>query len=430
MVLAGMSSLALQAQTTNLINDGTTIANLVLLQNEHGAGTPPAGLTLASDGTLLEAAQTPAYSDFPLSGVWYDSRYSVTSGSYTVQAEVRPAASFPEYVTGVMAWLDLATRKGIAFRLAPSAPAPFQVATLDFAATTFEANDSADGLYELDGSPAVAGPGSAWATGEGYAPDLAAIVSLTIAPPTSADTAAVPGATARLTARVYQGGAAVGEAIELLTTLPVPTSHRFGYFATWGISLFAGELIGYLDNLQFAGSLKIENQAPMVAITSPADNSVFNVPQDVTLAVTATDPEGRLSRIELYRSDTLIATTNHSPASFVVSGLAVGNYSFRARAVDELGAVADSSVVRVEMRPPLQPPHLENPRALPGPLDFRDFTFRATGLSGGSYRVETTVNFAQWTTVASGAITGATMEFTFPRSPGGNSQIYRLVVLP
>ena len=430
LVLVLASSLAVHGQTTNLVNDGTTIANLVRLQNQYGVGTPPAGLSLTPADGLLEASQTPEYSDFPLSGVWYDRRYSALSGRYEVQADVRPSVAYPEYVLGVMGWLDPGTGKGLTFRLVPAALAPFQVATTDFSAATGEDNDSVAGLYQLDGTPAVAGPGSAWASGGDYSPEATATLSLTVAPPTSAELGLVPGATARLAARVYQGGGQVGEPLELLTTLPIPTSHRFGYFAAWGTSLFPGELIGYLDNLRFVGELKIENLAPVIAITSPDDGSRFYVPQAVTVAVTATDPEGRLARVELYQGNTLVGTTNQPSAGFVISGLGVGSYAFKARAVDDLGAVGESPVVQVEMLPPQTPPRIENPQALPSTADFREFQFRATGLGGGSYRVEATTNLTAWTSVGTGAITGPAMDFTFPRGAAGGWLMYRVVVLP
>ena len=112
------------------------------------------------------------------------------------------------------------------------------------------------------------------------------------------------------------------------------------------------------------------------------------------------------------------------------SGLAAGSYTFKARAADELGAVAESAAVQVEMRPPLQPPRLEHPQALPSATDFREFKFRATGLAGDNYRIEATTNFTAWTSVATGAVTGPTMDFTFPRSASGSSLNYRLVLVP
>ena len=144
-------------QTTNLINDGTTIASLVRLQNLSGVGTPPASLVLTPAGGELEAGQSPEYTDFPLNGVWYDSRYAATSGNYVVQVDARPAAGYPEYVLGVMGWLDPAAGKGLAFRILPGSPAPFQVATIDFKAATWQDNDSVADLYALDGTPAVGG---------------------------------------------------------------------------------------------------------------------------------------------------------------------------------------------------------------------------------------------------------------------------------
>jgi hypothetical protein len=188
--------------------------------------------------------------------------------------------------------------------------------------------------------------------------------------------------------------------------------------------------VGSLDNLRFVGELKVENQAPVVAITAPPDGSRFHVPEAVTVTVTATDPEGSLSRIDLYQGDALVGTTNQSPGSFVVRDLAVGSYEFVARATDAQGIVAESGAVRIEMLASLEPPRLDNPKPLPSAADFREFGFRATGLAGANYRIEGTTNLTVWTSVATGAITGSSMEFTIPRDAAEGLGHYRLVVVP
>jgi sulfur relay (sulfurtransferase) complex TusBCD TusD component (DsrE family) len=351
----GAAGVAL-GQTTNVVNDGTTVARLTLRANAFGTGNPPATLGLTSVGDELEAGQSPDYSDFPLNGTWFDNGVAPAAETYTVLVDARPVDAYPEYVVGLMAWFDTAAGKGLAFRVVPGTFGSFQVATIDFAATTAAGNDSTTDLYQLDGTPAEAVLGSAWAGLGEYAAGAMATLSLEVAPPTGADRAAVTNATARITARVAQGEAGfVGDAIQLLTTLPVPEVHRFGYFASYGTVLVPGSTIGYLDNLRLVGELRIENQSPVVAITAPADGSRFVVPATVSVTVEASDPEGQLSRIDLYQGGEVVRTANASPAVFAFSDLPVGTHTFQARAVDEVGAVGESTPITIELQPNLVP---------------------------------------------------------------------------
>jgi hypothetical protein len=76
------------------------------------------------------------------------------------------------------------------------------------------------------------------------------------------------------------------------------------------------------------------------------------------------------------------------------------------------------------------PAVLGGSKPLPSSSDFKEFVFTATEITGRSYRVESTSDFKTWAEVSKGSVTGATMEFRFPRSTGTNNLYYRLVSLP
>jgi hypothetical protein len=436
-VLGWAVSPSARAQTTNLVNDGTSTVNLTLRQNLHGRGTPAAGLLLSAGGDELLAAQSPDYSDFPINGVWFDNNLAPATNAYALLADARPIQGFPEYVVGIMAWFDPDTGKGIAFRVVPGTVGSFQAATIDFQALSREENDSVTNLFTLQGAPAEPFFGSAWADVGTYDPAANATLRLEFTPPTPAEIAAVTNGTvtAHLTARVFQaapgGGepAPIGGQLELLTTLPVPSTHRFGYFASWGAVVVPGDSIGYFDNLRVIGDLRRENFAPTVAITSPTNGSQIVQPASVRVDVEAVDPEGRLARVDLFNDDQLVASTNRAPAVFELSGLAVGSHTLRAEAVDEAGAMTPSTTVTIQVLPPAEPPRLTDPTPLPTKQDFQQLKFTAVGLTTGFYRIEATTNFTAWSEVQSGPITGANMDFTLPRIADGARVFYRLAVL-
>jgi hypothetical protein len=79
---------SLLAQTTNLVNDGTTVANLTLLANT--AGTAGATLSLTPDAGALRADQSPDITDMALNGVWFNDRIFPASNRYAVLVDIRP----------------------------------------------------------------------------------------------------------------------------------------------------------------------------------------------------------------------------------------------------------------------------------------------------------------------------------------------------
>ncbi len=337
------------AQPTNLINDGTTAANLTRLANQFG--TAGAEMLLTPDAEGLRAEQSAAFPDFPVNAVWYAPAVRPTSAVYAVLADVRPASANPENVPGVMGWLDPAAGRGIVFRVVPGVFGSFQVAVIDFAAPTAEANDGTAGLFHLDGTAAEPLLGSAWGALGDYAPDTFVTLHLAFAEPTAADRAVVSNVTARLTARAYQSdNQPVGEPIELLTTLPVPAQPRVGYAAKLDTLFLPGGVIGHVRNLRVAGEVEVINQPPVVALTSPADGARFTVaPATITLEATASDPDGSVARVEFLRDGAVVGTVTTPPYRWVLNGVPEGQYAFTARAVDNQGANATSATARVEV---------------------------------------------------------------------------------
>jgi hypothetical protein len=339
---------AVLAQTTNLVNDGTSAANLTLLMNRFG--TAGATWSLTPEAGALRAEQSAAYPDFPVNAVWYAPGVRPVSAAYAVLADVRPASANPENVPGVMGWLDPEQGRGIVFRVVPGAFGAFQVAVIDFNAPTAETNDSTAGLFHPDGTAAQPFLGSAWSGLGEYDPGEFVTLELAFAPPTAADRAAVSNVTARVTARAYQGsgGPPVGEPIELLTTLPVPPQPRVGYAAKLDTLFLPGGVIGHLKNLRVVGDIEVVNQPPVVALTSPADGTRFTVaPASVTLEATASDPDGGVARVEFLRDGTVVGTATTPPYRLLITGLPDGQYVFAARAVDNQGATTTSAPARV-----------------------------------------------------------------------------------
>jgi hypothetical protein len=103
------------------------------------------------------------------------------------------------------------------------------------------------------------------------------------------------------------------------------TSHNAGALTT-----------ATVDELSVAGAPGAgENQVPVVTMTSPTANQSFSAPATITLTAAATDPEGRLSRVDFYNGSVLLGTDASSPYIWTWSSVPAGAYTVRAVAVDE-----------------------------------------------------------------------------------------------
>jgi hypothetical protein len=89
------------------------------------------------------------------------------------------------------------------------------------------------------------------------------------------------------------------------------------------------------------------NLPPAVTLTSPASGATFTAPATVTLTATASDPEGRMARVDFYNGSTLLASDTTSPFSYSWSSVAAGTYQLRAVATDADGASAASALATV-----------------------------------------------------------------------------------
>jgi hypothetical protein len=85
------------------------------------------------------------------------------------------------------------------------------------------------------------------------------------------------------------------------------------------------------------------NQPPAVTLTSPVNGAVFTAPTTITLTADASDPEGRLTKVELYVGTLLVATDTTAPYSATWTALA-GTFGVKAVAYDADGGVASSAV--------------------------------------------------------------------------------------
>ncbi len=85
------------------------------------------------------------------------------------------------------------------------------------------------------------------------------------------------------------------------------------------------------------------NPPPTVSITSPAQGSTFEAGSTVNITANATD-NGSIDRVEFYNGSTLLGQDTSSPYTYNWTNISAGSYSIIAKAYDNEGASATSSV--------------------------------------------------------------------------------------
>lgn len=94
------------------------------------------------------------------------------------------------------------------------------------------------------------------------------------------------------------------------------------------------------------------NQAPSVAITSPANNATFTAGTNITISANASDVDGTVSRVEFFQGSTKLGERTSSPYSFTWNSVVAGSYTLTARATDNAGATTVSSPVNITVTSP------------------------------------------------------------------------------
>ena len=103
---------------------------------------------------------------------------------------------------------------------------------------------------------------------------------------------------------------------------------------------------------RFCMRYSLNKTSPNISITSPKsgvsytcfapkDDIVF---PDITMNVTADDPNGHVEKVDFYDGTTLVGTAEKAPYRFVFTGLASGKHTLKAVATDNDGETASSSV--------------------------------------------------------------------------------------
>lgn len=99
-----------------------------------------------------------------------------------------------------------------------------------------------------------------------------------------------------------------------------------------------------LDNVTIGVPI---GQPPVVSLTAPASGSVFIAGDAISLAASASDADGSITKVGFYQGNTLLGEDSTAPYEFVWNGAMAGTYSVTARATDNEANVTTSTAAPV-----------------------------------------------------------------------------------
>ena len=155
----------------------------------------------------------------------------------------------------------------------------------------------------------------------------------------------------------------------------------------WASSTAVGGTPGTVDGFEPGGDL------PTVGLTSPADGTAFGGEPDITISATASAAEGRsITVVEFFANGIKIGEASSAPYNMLWSAVPGGNYTLTARAIDDSGAIGNSSSVMISVAT-LSMPYGGTPRAIPGRIQVQDFDVGGPGIA---YHDTTASNQGSW----------------------------------
>jgi len=97
------------------------------------------------------------------------------------------------------------------------------------------------------------------------------------------------------------------------------------------------------------------NTPPTVTLTSPSNGATTTAPGTFTLSANAVD-DSAVDSVEFFSNNVSVGVDSSAPYSMLLSGLAAGSYQLKAKATDDTGKTASSTIATVTVTVPSNAP--------------------------------------------------------------------------
>ncbi len=95
-----------------------------------------------------------------------------------------------------------------------------------------------------------------------------------------------------------------------------------------------------------------ENQPPVINISSPTKSTSYIAPATITIDAVASDPDGKVVRVEFFQGTKKLGETSSAPYSFTWKEVPQGSYSITAAATDNQNSRTVSGAVTIVVEKP------------------------------------------------------------------------------
>lgn len=149
----------------------------------------------------------------------------------------------------------------------------------------------------------------------------------------------------------------------LLGTVTTNPWNMYGYYGwtnvpigTYTITAKAYDNLGAVTASNAVNITVKANQAPTVSLTAPANGASYALPATVNLTATASDSDGRITKVEFYDGTTLLAADTSGPYGYTWANPGAGSHSLTAKAYDDVGGTRVSAPVGISVASTNAPP--------------------------------------------------------------------------
>lgn len=108
------------------------------------------------------------------------------------------------------------------------------------------------------------------------------------------------------------------------------------------------------------------NRPPNVAILAPTNGASFDLPANITIEATATDPDGGVAQVDFYATGVLLGSVLAPPYRFVWTNVPSGSHQLVAVAKDEFGVIVESQPISLHAARELTLAYVVNPGTVGG----------------------------------------------------------------
>lgn len=154
------------------------------------------------------------------------------------------------------------------------------------------------------------------------------------------------------------------------------------------------------------------NQIPTVSLTSPVDGTLFTPPANISIAASASDIDGQITKVEFFENDVKLGEDINGADGWTFDwmGVSDGNYVLTAVAIDDSSATNTSEAINVSVG--LVPPIADDQKVFTDIDSPVSFSLEASDPNGDP------LTYTVLTTPSNGALSGNAPDLTYTPNAG------------